>query len=132
MKKVTPKQLTPAQQAELKALAALPDAEIDTQDIPELPDWSGGQRGLFFRPIQQQVVHEQNNQVYRNTIKEITIHWLPKDYYSLLMIVGLIIAIGYYIYSRDIVLLAIFLGILVGSTTEKIREMNQQHKKDRG
>jgi hypothetical protein len=32
----------------------LPDEEIDTQDIPEVVDWSGGQRGLFFRPNEQQ------------------------------------------------------------------------------
>ena len=55
MKKRRSDQLTPAQQAELTALAALPDDEIDTRDMPEVRDWSGAQRGLFFRPIKQQL-----------------------------------------------------------------------------
>lgn len=46
-------QLTPEQQAELEALSTLPDEEIDTQDIPEVIDWSEMQRGLFYRPIEQ-------------------------------------------------------------------------------
>ena len=46
--------LTPAQQAEIEALKALSNEDIDTQDIPELADWTGGQRGLFFRPVEQQ------------------------------------------------------------------------------
>jgi uncharacterized protein (DUF4415 family) len=55
MKKVTSNQLTSAQQAELEALAALPDEQIDTQDIPEVSDWSGMKRGLFYRPVKQQI-----------------------------------------------------------------------------
>jgi uncharacterized protein (DUF4415 family) len=55
MKKGRSDQLTLAQQAELAALAALPDDEIDTRDMPEVRDWSGAQRGLFFRPIKQQL-----------------------------------------------------------------------------
>jgi predicted DNA binding CopG/RHH family protein len=42
MKKPTKKQT-----AELKRLAALPDEEIDTSDIPEIKDLSEGTRGLF-------------------------------------------------------------------------------------
>jgi hypothetical protein len=30
---------------ELAALTAMPDAEIDTSDIPEVKDWSGAKRG---------------------------------------------------------------------------------------
>jgi uncharacterized protein (DUF4415 family) len=41
--------------AELKALASLPDAAVDTSDAPELPDWSGAKRGLFYRPVKQQL-----------------------------------------------------------------------------
>jgi hypothetical protein len=48
------KKLTPAQNAEIEALKALPDEEIDTQDIPEVGDWSGMQRGLFYHPTEQQ------------------------------------------------------------------------------
>jgi uncharacterized protein (DUF4415 family) len=47
--------LTPAQVAELAALAALPDDQINTSDIPEQRDWSGAKRGLFFRPIKKQL-----------------------------------------------------------------------------
>ena len=36
-----PPPLTPEQEAELQALAAMPDSEIDTTDIPEL-DWDKG------------------------------------------------------------------------------------------
>jgi uncharacterized protein (DUF4415 family) len=55
MKKGSSEQLTPAQQAEIEALAALPDDQIDTRDMPEVRDWSGARRGLFFRPIKQQL-----------------------------------------------------------------------------
>src|SRR5919109_361274 len=55
MKKGSSDQLTPAQQAELEALAAVPDDRIDTRDMPEVRDWSGARRGLFFRPIKQQL-----------------------------------------------------------------------------
>ena len=50
MKKGSSDQLTPAQQAEVEALAALPDDHINTRDIPEVRDWSGARRGLFFGP----------------------------------------------------------------------------------
>jgi uncharacterized protein (DUF4415 family) len=55
MKKATSKRLTRAQRAELKSLAALRDEAIDTSDAPELPDWSGAKRGLFYRPVKQQL-----------------------------------------------------------------------------
>jgi len=55
MKKEASKQLTRKQRAELKLLAALPDRAIDTSDIPELLDWSGAKRGLFYRPLKQQL-----------------------------------------------------------------------------
>lgn len=41
--------------AELDALEALPDDQIDTSDIPETLDWSGAKRGLFYRPVKQQI-----------------------------------------------------------------------------
>jgi uncharacterized protein (DUF4415 family) len=55
MKKGSSDRLTPVQQAEIKALAALQDDKIDTRDMPEVRDWSGARRGLFFRPIKQQL-----------------------------------------------------------------------------
>jgi uncharacterized protein (DUF4415 family) len=47
--------LTRTQRAELKALSALADDAIDTSDAPELLDWSGAKRGLFYRPVKQQL-----------------------------------------------------------------------------
>lgn len=45
----------PKQRTELEALAALRDDAIDTSDAPELLDWSGAKRGLFYRPVKQQL-----------------------------------------------------------------------------
>ena len=50
MKKGSSDQLTPAQQAEVEALAALPDDHINTRDIPEVRDWSGARAACFFGP----------------------------------------------------------------------------------
>lgn len=49
--------LTAERGKDLEKLAALPDDQIDTSDIPELTDeeWSGAVRGQFYRPIKQQV-----------------------------------------------------------------------------
>jgi uncharacterized protein (DUF4415 family) len=55
MKKGNSKRLTREQLAELKSVAALPDGAIDTSDTPELSDWSGANRGLFYRPVKQQL-----------------------------------------------------------------------------
>ncbi len=41
---------TANQRAEIVALAALPDERIDTADIPEVRDWAGARRGVFYRP----------------------------------------------------------------------------------
>ena len=53
--KAISKALSRKQKAELKALAALPDDRIDTDDMPEVRDWSGAKRGLFYRPVKQQL-----------------------------------------------------------------------------
>jgi uncharacterized protein (DUF4415 family) len=55
MKKDSSNPLTPDQIAELQALAALPDDQINTRDVPEQKDWSGARRGVFFRPIKKQL-----------------------------------------------------------------------------
>lgn len=47
--------LTDAQSAELARLAGMADADIDTRDIPERTDWSGAQRGRFYRPLKRAV-----------------------------------------------------------------------------
>ena len=40
-------------QAQIRALEALPDDEIDTTDAPEILDWSDARRGVFYRPVKQ-------------------------------------------------------------------------------
>jgi len=55
MNKETFDQLSLEQQAEIEALAGLPDDQINTQDIPEVSDWSEAKRGMFYRPIKQQI-----------------------------------------------------------------------------
>jgi len=49
--------LTDAQKTDLKRLAALPDAEIDTSEIPELTDaqLAEMQRPQHFRPVKKQI-----------------------------------------------------------------------------
>jgi uncharacterized protein (DUF4415 family) len=42
-------------QAEIDTLAVLPESEIKTNDVPEVRDWSGANRGIFYRPIKQQI-----------------------------------------------------------------------------
>ncbi len=48
---------TAKQKRELAALAALPDDQIDTSDIPELPPgaWKDAVRGRFYRPVKQPI-----------------------------------------------------------------------------
>ncbi len=47
--------LTPEILAELAALDAMSDDDIDTSDIPEVTDWSNWTRGKFYRPVKKQV-----------------------------------------------------------------------------
>ncbi len=55
IKKAGSKPITAEQSAELNALAAMPDARIDTGDLPKQRDWSGARRGVFFRPAKRQL-----------------------------------------------------------------------------
>ena len=52
-----PAPLTDAQKAELAALAAKPDSEIDFSDIPPLTEsfWRNAERGRFYKPVKQQI-----------------------------------------------------------------------------
>ena len=43
-------------QAEIDALAALPDDQIQTDDILEVRDWSSAKRGVLYRPVKQQIM----------------------------------------------------------------------------
>lgn len=53
--KKAPSELPPRVQRELAALANMPEDKIDTADIPEVLDWSGARRGVFYRPVKQQI-----------------------------------------------------------------------------
>jgi uncharacterized protein (DUF4415 family) len=53
MKRGNPEPLTPELQSELDALAAMPDSEIDSIDMPAITDWSSAVRGAFYRPIKR-------------------------------------------------------------------------------
>ncbi|HEV7438474.1 MAG TPA: BrnA antitoxin family protein [Methylobacterium sp.] len=50
-------ELTRAERAEIAALAALPDSEIDTGDLPELTDafFAKAARNPFYRPVKTQL-----------------------------------------------------------------------------
>ena len=55
MKRAISRAPTKRQKADLAALEALPDESIDTRDIPEIVNWPDAQRGLFYRPVKQQI-----------------------------------------------------------------------------
>lgn len=57
MKKGNPEPLTAEQKAELEALEAMPDNEIDLTDpeCPPMADFADGIRGAFYRPIKKPV-----------------------------------------------------------------------------
>ena len=57
VKRASGRTLTVKQKRELAALAALPDDQIDTSDIPELPPgaWKDAVRGRFYRPVKQPI-----------------------------------------------------------------------------
>lgn len=52
MKRGNPEPLTPKLKAELDVLAAIPDSEIDTSEMPPIQDWSKAVRGLY-RPVKR-------------------------------------------------------------------------------
>jgi uncharacterized protein (DUF4415 family) len=43
------------QRERLERLAAMPDSDIDTTDIPEVLDWSGAVRGGLYRPRKEAI-----------------------------------------------------------------------------
>ena len=53
MKMANTRKLTAEEQAALDAVAAMPDSEIDTRDVPEVTDWSGAVRGALYRPLKR-------------------------------------------------------------------------------
>jgi len=53
MKRGNPDPLPPELQAELEALAAMPESAIDTDEMPAITDWSRAVRGPYYRPIKR-------------------------------------------------------------------------------
>jgi uncharacterized protein (DUF4415 family) len=49
------KGLTKKQLAELEALEAMPEEDINFSDIPEITDWAGFEVGEFYRPVKKSV-----------------------------------------------------------------------------
>jgi uncharacterized protein (DUF4415 family) len=55
MKKARSSKFTPAQVKMLKKLAAMKDSDIDLTYAPEQRDWTGAKRGVFYKPVKQQL-----------------------------------------------------------------------------
>ena len=47
--------ITKQQADEIRALMDKSEDDIDTKEQPEITDWTGAERGKFYRPIKQQV-----------------------------------------------------------------------------
>lgn len=47
--------LTSKEKAELEFLSRMDDDDINVREIPEILDWSGAQRGVFYKPVKQQI-----------------------------------------------------------------------------
>lgn len=48
-------ELTAEQRTELRELEELADDDVDTTETPEILDWSDARRGVFYRPVKQQI-----------------------------------------------------------------------------
>ena len=55
LEEVRKRRLPKREMEQLKKLAAMPDEQIDTSDLPEFAGLSGGVRGRFYRPVTQSV-----------------------------------------------------------------------------
>jgi len=61
--------ITPEIEAELKAIDAMSDDDINTSDIPEITDWSNFVVGKFYRPVKETVTVRLDADV---------LHWLKQ------------------------------------------------------
>ena len=83
------KNLSGKGQAMLERLAALPDAEIDVSDQPEILDWSNAERGKFYRPVKQSVTmrldadvldwFKSNNAKYQSRINQVLREFVQQE-----------------------------------------------------
>lgn len=48
-------ELPPGVQEQIRTLETQPDDQIDTTEAPEILDWSDARRGVFYRPVKQQI-----------------------------------------------------------------------------
>jgi uncharacterized protein (DUF4415 family) len=55
VKKVNSKALSPAHQHIAEKLVVMRDEDIDFSDIPEQLDWKDAKRGVFYKPVKQQL-----------------------------------------------------------------------------
>ena len=55
MKKGNSSPLSSRLTKQLRALEAMPGETIDTREIPAVLDWSGAERGKFYRPVKRQL-----------------------------------------------------------------------------
>ena len=82
-------ELPPHLQAELRDLAARPDDAIDYSDIPPVRDWSGAERGRFYRPVKRQIslrldadlldYFERGGKGYQTRLNAALREWVAKD-----------------------------------------------------
>ena len=55
MKKNPERELPPHLREEAARIAAMSERDVDLSDMPEVTDWSGAERGRFYRPVKQQL-----------------------------------------------------------------------------
>jgi uncharacterized protein (DUF4415 family) len=55
MKRTISSNLSEESLRQLEALATMREEDIDFSDIPEVLDWSDSKRGMFYRPVKQQL-----------------------------------------------------------------------------
>jgi len=89
MKRVSSKDLSPAELAQLRALEAMRDEDIDFSDIPEITDFSGFVRGGFYKPVKRQITlrldadvvdfFEAGGKGYHTRINDALREWVSKQ-----------------------------------------------------
>jgi uncharacterized protein (DUF4415 family) len=63
MKKALSKKYSAARMKMLNKLAAMKNQEIDFSGIPEQCEWKGAKRGMFYKPVKQQLTLRLNADV---------------------------------------------------------------------
>ena len=84
-------ELTPEQQEDLEAVTAPRDEDIDLSEMPEVTDWTGAKRGMFYRPVKQALSlrldadvvawfkeHASGDEKYQTTINRVLREYVSK------------------------------------------------------